>query len=78
MNYHVKGDLFLTGDQWSSSQREDDRGHPTARVWYFDFLTVYEKTTIRPCSSISGEASPTRCVCAVPENDATCSSLLRG
>jgi hypothetical protein len=38
MNYHVKGNLFLTGDPWSSSQRMDDRGHPSGLVWYFDFL----------------------------------------
>jgi hypothetical protein len=35
--YHVKGDLFLTGEQWSSSQRMDDRGHPSGYVWYFNF-----------------------------------------
>jgi hypothetical protein len=43
MNYHVKGSLFLTGDQWSSTQRKDDRGHLTARVWYFDFLNGVRK-----------------------------------
>ncbi len=43
MNYHVKGNLFLTGDQWSSTQRKDDSGHPTARVWYFDFLNGVRK-----------------------------------
>lgn len=35
--WHVKGNLFLTGDEWSSSQRIDDRGHPNGYVWYFDF-----------------------------------------
>jgi len=35
--WHVKGNLFLTGDQWSSSQGLDDRGHPSGYVWYFDF-----------------------------------------
>ena len=43
MNYHLKGNLFLTGDEWSSTQRRDDRGHPTARVWYFDFLNGVRK-----------------------------------
>jgi len=43
MNYHVKGNLVLTGDEWSSTQREDDREHPTARVWYFDFLNGVRK-----------------------------------
>jgi len=35
--WHVKGNLFLTGNQWSSTQRMDDRGHPNGYVWYFDF-----------------------------------------
>jgi Protein of unknown function (DUF1566) len=35
--FHVKGNLFLTGDPWSSSQRRDDRGHPNGLAWYFDF-----------------------------------------
>ncbi|HEY2235769.1 MAG TPA: DUF1566 domain-containing protein [Candidatus Angelobacter sp.] len=35
--YHVKGNLFLTGDEWSSEPRYDDRGHPTGYAWYFDF-----------------------------------------
>ena len=35
--FHVKGNLFLTGNQWSSSQRSDDRGHPNGYAWRFDF-----------------------------------------
>jgi hypothetical protein len=35
--WHVKGNLFLTGYQWSSTQRMDDRGHPDGYVWYFNF-----------------------------------------
>ena len=35
--YHVKGNLFLSGDQWSSSQRSDDRERPSGYVWYVDF-----------------------------------------
>jgi hypothetical protein len=35
--WHVKGNLFLTGNQWSSSQRMDDRGHPSGYAWRFDF-----------------------------------------
>ena len=35
--WHVKGDIFLTGNQWSSSQRNDDRGRPNGYVWYYDF-----------------------------------------
>lgn len=35
--WHVRGDLFLTGDQWSSEYIVDDRGKPTGYSWYFDF-----------------------------------------
>jgi hypothetical protein len=35
--WHVKGNLFLTGNQWSSERFNDDRGHPSAYEWYFDF-----------------------------------------
>lgn len=35
--WHVKGNLFLTGDEWSSERRYDDRGHPSGYEWYFDF-----------------------------------------
>jgi hypothetical protein len=35
--YHVKGGLFLTGDEWSSERRTDDRGRPNGYAWYFDF-----------------------------------------
>jgi hypothetical protein len=35
--YHVKGNLFLTGDEWSSERINDDRGHPSGYDWYFDF-----------------------------------------
>jgi hypothetical protein len=27
--WHVKSGLFLTGNQWSSTQKNDDRGHPS-------------------------------------------------
>jgi hypothetical protein len=37
MNFHVKGNLFLTGDQWSSPQIPDDRGKPSGYAWRFDF-----------------------------------------
>ena len=36
-SWHVKGNLFLTGVQWSTSQRVDDRGRPNGLAWYFDF-----------------------------------------
>ena len=35
--YHVKGNLFLTGDEWSSERLNDDRGHPSGYARYFDF-----------------------------------------
>ena len=35
--WHVKGSLFLTGNQWSSTRRYDDRGHPTGYAFRFDF-----------------------------------------
>jgi hypothetical protein len=35
--WHVKGNLFLTGNQWSSTQIPDDRGHPSGYVWDFNF-----------------------------------------
>jgi len=35
--WHVKGNLFLTGNQWSSTQKTDDRGHPSGWVRRFDF-----------------------------------------
>ena len=38
MAYHLKGALILTGDEWSSTKRIDDRGHPSGISVYFDFL----------------------------------------
>jgi hypothetical protein len=35
--WHVKGNLFLTGDQWSSNRLVDDRGHPSGYAMRFDF-----------------------------------------
>jgi Protein of unknown function (DUF1566) len=35
--WHVKGNLFLSGYQWSSERRNDDRGHPSGYAWYFNF-----------------------------------------
>jgi hypothetical protein len=37
MSFHVKGNLFLTGKQWSSSRILDDRGRPSGYAWRFDF-----------------------------------------
>jgi hypothetical protein len=35
--FHVKGNLFLTGDQWTNNYRMDDRGRFSGYVYYFDF-----------------------------------------
>jgi hypothetical protein len=35
---HVKGNVFLTGAQWSSSQPLDDRGRTSDFAWYYDFI----------------------------------------
>jgi hypothetical protein len=35
--FHVKGNLFLTGNQWSSSRLTDDRGKPSGYASRFDF-----------------------------------------
>jgi hypothetical protein len=43
LTFHVKGNLFLTGDPWSSSQRLDVRGRPIGFAWFFDFLNVFSK-----------------------------------
>lgn len=37
VTWHVKGSIFLTGMQWSSNRRMDDRGKPSGYEWYFDF-----------------------------------------
>ena len=37
VTWHVKGNLFLSGMQWSSERRNDDRGRPSGYAWYFDF-----------------------------------------
>ncbi|HXR39781.1 MAG TPA: DUF1566 domain-containing protein [Terracidiphilus sp.] len=35
--FDVKGNIFLTGDPWSSSRISDDRGHPFRYAWYLNF-----------------------------------------
>ena len=37
MNFHVKGGLFLSGNQWSSSRSLDDRQKSSGYGWRFDF-----------------------------------------
>ncbi|MFN7944023.1 MAG: DUF1566 domain-containing protein [Blastocatellia bacterium] len=40
--WHVKGNLFLTGEPWSGTQIMDERGKPNGFVWYFDFWNKYK------------------------------------
>jgi hypothetical protein len=35
--WHVKGNLFLTGNEWSTQREYDDRWHFAGYSWYFDF-----------------------------------------
>lgn len=42
--WHVKGNLFLTGNQWSSTQRLHDNGRPSGLVWYFDFWNKFKES----------------------------------
>jgi hypothetical protein len=35
--WHIKGALFITGDQWTTLRGLDDRGKPTGYVYYYDF-----------------------------------------
>lgn len=37
MKFHVNGNLFLTGNEWSSTRVNDDRGKPSGYAWYFTF-----------------------------------------
>ena len=39
MYWHVKGNLFLTGQEWSSNLKVDDRRKPVW-AWYFDFINL--------------------------------------
>ena len=36
---HVRGNLSLTGDPWSSNREKDRFGHPYGDGWFFDFAT---------------------------------------
>ncbi len=36
---HVRGDLTLTGDSWSSNREIDRFGHPYGPGWFFDFAS---------------------------------------
>ncbi len=36
--YHVRGNLFLTGNHWTSTRLLNSRGKPSGYAWRFDFL----------------------------------------
>jgi hypothetical protein len=40
--WHVKGNLFLTGRQWSSTRVLDNDGRPSGLVWFLDFGNKYK------------------------------------
>jgi hypothetical protein len=71
--FHVKGDLFLTGNQWSRNYRMDDRGRPIGYSYYFDFNSgnrIMIKAGTPTASAL--------CVCAFPEDDASQARLWAG
>jgi hypothetical protein len=35
---HVRGNLLLTGDPWSSNRNKDRFGHPYGDAYFFDFI----------------------------------------
>jgi Protein of unknown function (DUF1566) len=35
--FDIKGNIFLTGDPWSSDPIDDNPGHPAKNGWYFNF-----------------------------------------
>lgn len=37
MNFDIKGGIFITGTQWTSSRIPNDRGKPSGYAWRFDF-----------------------------------------
>ena len=37
VTWHVRGNLFLTGDQWSANDILDDRGKHSGYAYFFDF-----------------------------------------
>jgi len=63
MTFHVKGNLFLTGNQWSSTRLYDDRGHLRG-------MRAASTSTKDGNSTATNSGSPptsARCACVVPE-----------
>ena len=60
---HVRGNLSLTGDPWSSNREKNRFGHPYGDGWFFDFvnskpsgdLPYFRNTKYALCVRRSGE-----------------------
>lgn len=39
----IRGNLLVTGDEWSRDRKLDDHGRPTGYVWYFDYYNGMAK-----------------------------------
>ena len=60
---HARGNLFLTGDPWSSNREKDRFGHPYGPGWFFDFISakpsydlqLFRNTKFALCVRRSGE-----------------------
>jgi hypothetical protein len=63
MTFHVKGGIFLTGNQWSSTRTYDDRGHRSGYAWRFDSTKGGSSTATNSGST----PICMHCVCAVRE-----------
>jgi hypothetical protein len=62
LGHHVKGDLLLTGDAWSSNREINRFGHPYGPGWFFDFATskpsydlqLFRNTKYALCVRVAG------------------------
>jgi hypothetical protein len=60
--WHVKGNLFLTGIQWTSNYGMDNRGRPLGYAYYFDFNSG------KPDDDERGYSSGKRALCVRDSN----------
>ena len=63
--WHIKGNLFLTGYQWSSTRSYDMSGHPGGMPGASTSTKGANTTAMNSGSTLSSAL----CVCATPEND---------
>ncbi len=63
-SFHVKGNLFLTGEPWSTSHKVDLRGDAFPLVWLFDFVTGRRPDDDSSRFSGSGAVFAKRALCA--------------